>query len=353
MDGSLEKWAARWGLPAHQIQRTTMQLTNGTTFDLAEYLRAQAEGTEWLRDRMERHVGMATFVETWLPQHKPHKTHPERTLKSFVFQEAESMSRAAKVACCQQNGHAVLSLQHDGIVVALRQGAAPDVVSEQLQEASELKLGYDQPCEIKPAELPPGIAMPEPISRERIECMMEAHRQSMNARASPGHQGSQAITRGESVEEAGDRLGHLTVRRPAPPPSNSQPTPRGLWAAAYLRGDPEQYAANAISGIRRDPILRLHLRSEAIERGSGVAARTGISVRMDETERTTMSSQDAAGISAATTQTARAMWCALDLHAHHHFTHAAAVDGSLMEQSTPERRLTRQLAFGVYEGMLP
>ena len=78
--------------------RQRVRLADGSDFVFADYLRAQRAGTQWLRDTMEWRTGMASYVEAWQLAHRPHKRHPERTLKSFCFQEAESFSRDAKVA---------------------------------------------------------------------------------------------------------------------------------------------------------------------------------------------------------------------------------------------------------------
>ena len=53
--------------------------------------------------------------------------------------------------------------------------------------------------------------------------------------------------------------------------------------------------------------------------------------------------------SRATAATKQALWMALNLHARHHFTAAAAVDGSLIEDIT-NGRLRRSLTYGVNEG---
>ena len=95
----------------------------GGSFDFGAYLHAQAEGKLWLSNSLEERTGMTRFVTDWLAHHKPGKGHPERTVKSFAFQEAESISRRAKVCWAARNGHAVLSLQHDGIVVAVKGGS--------------------------------------------------------------------------------------------------------------------------------------------------------------------------------------------------------------------------------------
>ena len=110
---------------------------------------------------------MTRFVTDWLAHHKPGKGHPERTVKSFAFQEAESISRRAKVRWAARNGHAVLSLQHDGIVVAVKRGSDAGDVAEQMATASEEALGYRQPCELKEQEPPSGVARPQLSSNWR------------------------------------------------------------------------------------------------------------------------------------------------------------------------------------------
>ena len=47
--------------------------------------------------------------------------------------------------------------------------------------------------------------------------------------------------------------------------------------------------------------------------------------------------------------THKALTLSLDLHAFHHFTHAAAVDGSCMEHTDAHTPYRRQLAYGVYD----
>ena len=80
---------------------------------MRRYLQTQQAGTTWLSDRMDDRVGMGAFVEGWLREHDPHRKHPERTAKSYVLQDAESVSRRAKVRRALELGHAPLSLQHD------------------------------------------------------------------------------------------------------------------------------------------------------------------------------------------------------------------------------------------------
>ena len=149
MDGNVATWAERWGLDKDKLKQTRVALEGGGSFDFGAYLQAQAEGTLWLSNSLEERTGMTRFVTDWLAHHKPGKGHPERTVKSFAFQEAESISRRAKVRWAARNGHAVLSLQHDGIVVAVKRGSDAGDVAEQMAGASEEALGYRQPCELK------------------------------------------------------------------------------------------------------------------------------------------------------------------------------------------------------------
>ena len=56
------------------------------------------------------------------------------------------------------------------------------------------------------------------------------------------------------------------------------------------------------------------------------------------------------GVSVARRETNATLVMALDLHARHHFTHAAAVDGSLTEELLTGGGVRRRLAYGVWEG---
>jgi hypothetical protein len=313
MDGAYDNWARRWGLAPAIVQTAQLPLSDGSTFVMPEYLKGQQQGTMWLRDKLERQIGMASFVEVWRARHRPHKTHPERGVKSFAFQEPESISRQAKARWCMQNGHAVLSLQHDGVVVAFKSGTDLDAACDQMRTASEEALGYEQPCERKGPELPDGVQRPPAATREEVES---------------------AVSR---VGEARD--GEPEVH-----------DPQGLWSVRGISpSDPEQYTASALAAIRADPVLRLHLRSKVLEEGGSVATQAGVRVSMDARERAVMAERGGDGVSRATRETRQALWCALDLHARHHFTRAAAVDGSMVKRELPGRRFERKVAGSLYE----
>ena len=76
-------------------------------------------------------------------------TH-ERTAKSYFLQEAEGLSRRAKVAWAKLRGDVrVTNLQHDGVIVDLPAGMAVADAEAQMAAACEAVLGYPQPVEEK------------------------------------------------------------------------------------------------------------------------------------------------------------------------------------------------------------
>ena len=70
--------------------------------------------------------------------------HPERTLASYVFQEAEGLSRRAKLQWAVRGGHTVQNLQHDGVVICLARHLDADVAAAQLTAACTRALAYRQ-----------------------------------------------------------------------------------------------------------------------------------------------------------------------------------------------------------------
>jgi len=94
---------------------------------------------------------MSDFVVTHLRATRDARrlAHPERTVASYVFQEAEGVSRAAKLRHARAAGHVVHNLQHDGVVLALARDEDPAAVGRQLTAACTQALGYEQPVEVK------------------------------------------------------------------------------------------------------------------------------------------------------------------------------------------------------------
>ena len=99
-----------------------------------------------------RMPGMLGFVRTWLHARRdPRVATAALTAKSYFLQEAEGLSRQAKVAWAARRGDVrVTNLQHDGIVVLLHDGMRAAHVLAGMSEASSAVLGYDQPVEEKP-----------------------------------------------------------------------------------------------------------------------------------------------------------------------------------------------------------
>ena len=72
------------------------------------------------------------------------------TAKSYFLQEAEGLSRRAKVDWALKRGDlSVTNLQHDGVVVDCGD-EDPEAVCRAMAAACEAMLGYEQPVEEKP-----------------------------------------------------------------------------------------------------------------------------------------------------------------------------------------------------------
>ena len=74
-------------------------------------------------------------------------------MKSDILCEWEAISRRAKVDWARREGHDVMNLQHDGVVLALRPGVSCDYAVQQLTRICSVALGYTQPVEAKPMEV--------------------------------------------------------------------------------------------------------------------------------------------------------------------------------------------------------
>ena len=65
-------------------------------------------------------------------------------VKSYLLQEAEGVSRAAKIAWCERHDVRVVSIQHDGIMVSwLPDGLTVEEVAEQMSMAASAACGYE------------------------------------------------------------------------------------------------------------------------------------------------------------------------------------------------------------------
>ena len=153
MHGTVDGFYANWGLdaavaPLFALRLQGLQLEPGETFSIRQYQNLQREGSMWLMRRMD---AMTQFVRTWLTQGRDWRRlrQPERTLSSYIWQESEGISRAAKLAWCRRAGHVVHNLQHDGVIIELRVGTPQAQIEGELRQACSHALRYEQPVEVK------------------------------------------------------------------------------------------------------------------------------------------------------------------------------------------------------------
>ena len=84
------------------------------------------------------------MARTQQAYNKPANQHKfALTAKSFFLQEAEGLSRAAKLTWARLRGAGeVTSLQHDGVVMVLSQGMSPTDACAALTDVCSAALGY-------------------------------------------------------------------------------------------------------------------------------------------------------------------------------------------------------------------
>jgi len=131
-DGSLLGWLSAHGCAT--APPPAFELSDGTVLDLGAYIDTRAELTAEFQALMP---GMNAFVAAWLHAQGDSRapTH-ERTAKSYFLQEAEGLSRWAKLRGDTQ----VTNLQRDGVVVDLPDGIGPVAATVGLSAASILCL---------------------------------------------------------------------------------------------------------------------------------------------------------------------------------------------------------------------
>jgi hypothetical protein len=117
-------------------------------FSLAAYQASREDMTAEFEGMMP---GMCSLVKDWLRARGDGREYTHsRTAKSYFLQEAEGLSRRAKVAWAARRGDAlVTNLQHDGVIVQLPTGVTADAVAAGMAEASSQMLGYQQMVEEK------------------------------------------------------------------------------------------------------------------------------------------------------------------------------------------------------------
>ena len=149
MDGSYEGWRHRQQIPRGErlLSGLRARLANGQQWSLLTYIKTMEVGSEWLAQRLP---AMMRMVRDWnMHRSSRRREHPERTLASYVFQEAEGISREAKLWWCRTRGHTVHNLQHDGVVAEPARGEAAAAMAATLTSVCSRALGYEQPVEVK------------------------------------------------------------------------------------------------------------------------------------------------------------------------------------------------------------
>jgi hypothetical protein len=146
-DGTLRGWEENHNLAMAPPPR--FKLPDGSTFDLTVYVASRADLTAEFKDLMP---DMIAFVADWLRTHGDARSATsERTAKSYFLQEAEGISRRAKMRYAElHSGVRITNLQHDGVMVALAGDVEPSAVCAAMSAACREALGYVQPVEEKP-----------------------------------------------------------------------------------------------------------------------------------------------------------------------------------------------------------
>ena len=141
MDSGVDAWAKKLGNPKNRSARNVkVTLNDGSSFTLMAYREAQIGCTP---DMAKGSARMLAMLKTRAAGSKKKEEKVERTLKSYLLQEAEATSRGAKIAWLKANGVKVMNLQHDGIFVdSLPGGMELEEVAEKLSEAATAACKY-------------------------------------------------------------------------------------------------------------------------------------------------------------------------------------------------------------------
>ena len=167
MDGTIHTWleeptdaggtfrsemAAGVSVQSSHVRLLPLGGSVGQVFSLAEYIDEQPERTQETARRMPLMLQMVQQLNVDLGKSQPFH---ERTLKSYLLQEAEGISRSAKLQWCSQHGCTGINLQHDGVVIRLTGDWTNADAEEELSRVSTAASGYVQTVETK--AWPPGI----------------------------------------------------------------------------------------------------------------------------------------------------------------------------------------------------
>ena len=156
-----------------------------------------------------------------------------------------------------------------------------------------------------------------------------------------------SIQQGDPIPEGGVHQ-HVNFSR-------SQPPGTGPWSGG---SDQSGYSQINHTALREDPITRLFLRNQEFEQdGVTVQTRKGTQVTCGEANRSSLCTEKDAHGSGNPQGHVESMRALLDvclpLHYSTHFTHAAAVDGSMDDPRLRGGKGKKRVAYGVYEGIRP
>ena len=228
-----------------------------------------------------------------------------------MLQDAESVSRDAKVRWCLHNGHAVLSLQHDGIVASLRDGTTHEAARQAMQTASEQAVGYAQPVKVKAMPLPTGCTRTVPREEAETKVPIIGRRPTANTE--------------RPIPAQHNLCGHLDTRVPYANVEWDATQKRiftGIDGRDMWKGRAYQHASR-LRALQEDPVTRLFLRGRMAEEEARIIHQASkVSAVLDHAER------EALKENRSVWHSARTLRVAMTLHAAHAFTHAAAVDSS-------------------------
>ena len=146
MEGSLTGWLRDWELPENRnLYGCKIRLPEGI-FKVQEYVNAQAKRTEWLVQRRPR-------LTQFMKLARPGAPRIGGSVRSYILQqEFEARSRSEKLRVAEEKGHTWFSLQHDGVVIGLKQGTSPVQFANTLTKYVSSTLGYTQKVEVKRME---------------------------------------------------------------------------------------------------------------------------------------------------------------------------------------------------------
>ena len=144
MGSKLDTWAKRLGNPhKRSVGKMTAKVAhNGGTLrvSLEAYYKEQQLGAQWI-EAHSTSMQEITRSRTTLGTRAWEKV--SRTTQSYILQEAEAVSRLAKIKKAKELGLKVFNLQHDGIATGRLAGGAPTMqIARLLGEAATTASGY-------------------------------------------------------------------------------------------------------------------------------------------------------------------------------------------------------------------